>query len=229
MKHKNKIIGFVLSGVICFAAIRPNIGFPLAFVVFIGGFIIQEYQSKKKSKIKMESDYVITPAIQQIDTSNVISHQKETSKIKKPAGHYFISVFLLFMAIIFIISGTSIYLVMNTKINRCTEITLATVDEVVSHKYRSSNGNSYQAYPILVFEVDGIWYREQYDISMYPSPFHEGQELEIQYNPDNISEFFIINDKAVLFFNVLFPMIFIVVGFIMGIISTITFVNIRKR
>lgn len=113
-----------------------------------------------------------------------------------------ISLFLLFIGLIFSVTA-SVLLYSEKKLElKCTEPVSATVTDIEESSNRTDttmNGSKrYKTIYVPVFEytVNGEEYTEKCEINVSPCPFGEGDTVEIYYDPDDPKQIYVKTDNA---------------------------------
>lgn len=114
-----------------------------------------------------------------------------------------ISLFLLFIGLIFSVTASIMFYYEKKLALICTEPVNALVTEIEESSNRSDmtkttrhTSSKYSTIYIPVFEytVNGEEYTEKSEINASPCPFNEGDTVEIYYNPENPKQIYVKTD-----------------------------------
>ena len=96
------------------------------------------------------------------------------------------------VGIVFICVSIGLKMSANHKKEVCTEKTTAVVVKLVEKHRRDSDGNySYTYAPVFRYKANGKTVKIQSTSSSNPPEFAEGEEVELYYNPDKITEYYV--------------------------------------
>ncbi len=131
-----------------------------------------------------------------------------SSHVLKLTGSIFAFVGLIF-AIIAIFLGVS----SNNKVNSCTQSTIGTVTEL-----KTNSDSEYDSYmPVVSYSANGNDVLQGTGVYKSPCNYYVDQEVEIMYNPDDVTVFYIVGDDTYSLISTIFGIIggsFVVLGIV---------------
>lgn len=132
---------------------------------------------------------------------------------------------LVFWGLIFLFIGIGISSNMKKKTKQCTVITSATVLRNLQEKYRDIDHNTtYTFHPVLEYFVNEGRIEAKYTIGTAKVKYIEGQKVNILYNPNKPTMFYIEGDKSQNLIGKIFKIVGIIcicTAIVSGIIVTI--------
>lgn len=123
---------------------------------------------------------------------------------------------VIVIGVAFILIGVYLLKSENTTREKCTVKVEGRVIELKEEK--DSDGNPIY-YPIIEYEADGMKRRATGKTGQNPPKYGLGQEFEIYYNPNRVTEIRIEDDDTI---NTALPVILIVIGGVAALIGVIS-------
>ena len=127
------------------------------------------------------------------------------------------------MGIVFIAVGVFSFINQNRLNNVCTEQVVGTVVEIIQESSYDSESNttSYTYYPVVEYTAGSERVTERGSVGSNPSKYKVGDNVDILYNPSNISEFIISGDST----SMILSIVFAVAGVVLLIAGVVTFIR----
>lgn len=144
-----------------------------------------------------------------------------------------ISLFLLFIGLIFSITG-SVMLYSSQKMKlMCTEKVSAVITDIEKSSNRSltphkTNGSTYKTMniPVFTYTVNGNEYTQSSSFNTNTNTYNVGDVMDIYYNPDNPNQIFVESNSSGSFF---ICALFIGVGLLITVIAIVKMIKLRSR
>lgn len=146
-----------------------------------------------------------------------------------------ISLFLLFIGLIFSITG-SVMLYSSQKMKLiCTEKVSAVITDIEKSSNRSltphkTNGSTYKTMniPVFTYTVNGNEYTQSssFNTNTNTNTYNVGDVMDIYYNPDNPNQIFVESNSSGSFF---ICALFIGVGLLITVIAIVKMIKLRSR
>lgn len=144
-------------------------------------------------------------------------------------------VVLVFLFVGMVFLGMSVAFTINEikKSERCSEETTAVVVEIKSKlsTTKDSDGHSHTTTvysPVFMYTVNGEWITAGNDTYSNPCSFRVGQQVELNYNPNDPTEFFCKSDNTMFILRLVFGILGGVFVLVSVIMISVAVTSIRK-
>lgn len=106
-------------------------------------------------------------------------------------------IFLIGIAIVFIIAGIVVIFLNSSLQMKCTEQTTGTVVDIVCKEYyHSDTGFTYSYFPVIEYQAGDRTITQMSNSGEYPSRYKVGDQVEICYNPNDVEQYIIKGDSS---------------------------------
>lgn len=131
----------------------------------------------------------------------------------------------LILGVVFMGLGIGFKSVIDKKAAVCTARTEAVVTEINREVNLSAGGDSYRSwFPVFSYRANGEEITVRSKIGKEKKVFEAGQKVELYYNPDNVTEYYVPKENASVF-----PRIFIGVGGTFVVLGILSFLLMRLK
>lgn len=106
-------------------------------------------------------------------------------------------IFLIGIAVVFIIAGIVVIFLNSGLQMKCTEQTTGTVVDIVCKEYHHSDtGFTYSYFPVIEYQAGDRTITQMSNSGEYPSRYKVGDQVEICYNPNDVEQYIIKGDLS---------------------------------
>ena len=121
-------------------------------------------------------------------------------------------IFVILIGVIF--AGVGVYMLKQSDdlSERCTQEAIGTVVGVDEQLNDSSTSIEYTYYPVVQYTVGDHQITKEYSTGSGAPKYHEGQQINIMYDPQNEEDYVIVGDNNANFLGIIFTAIGIFVA-----------------